>query len=169
METLVVVVVVEKVLGAVEPVVSLGDIVTLVVTVMSVLSGAGVVLMRLSKMDMKLSLLWNWYRRQHNIDSAGDSRLEQFMTRGEIEHLADELRELTVHSVSELKENLLNALKEHRSYVHNSIHATQTGMQLLANRQHIIWASMGKPTDQMPRLGRDAFKPEEQQKKNDDI
>ena len=53
----------------IDPTISLGNILTIVTTLGSVTLAAWKIVTRLSKMEMKLNLMWSWFKREHKIES----------------------------------------------------------------------------------------------------
>jgi len=52
----------------IDPKISLGNILTMVTIIISVASGAGAVIYRMSKWEIKLNMMWNWFKMDRKID-----------------------------------------------------------------------------------------------------
>ena len=49
--------------------ISVGNLLTLAGSVVAIAAATVTVTSRLSKMEMKLDLIWSWYKKQHKIDN----------------------------------------------------------------------------------------------------
>ena len=52
----------------IEMTVTVGNILTMVVMVITVLGAAWRISLQVKKIEWRMNMIWNWYKKEHNID-----------------------------------------------------------------------------------------------------
>ena len=56
----------------IEMTVTVGNILTMVVMVITVLGAAWRISLQVKKIEWRMNMIWNWYKKEHNIDELGE-------------------------------------------------------------------------------------------------